>query len=179
MFFETQWVQYLKKLQLAYKGQFLAHKQSPLVFLDDGQGGIEYIGNEDRFLKWALYKFRYFDESKIQVYRKLALSEYIHLICKRKDFFRYAYLDIKIGEEEPQRVVFELFKSICPRTVKNFLHLCRGKYKNKAGYKISYEDTVVHRIVKNGYIQAGDISKTGASKSKIWDFRGELLDLRR
>lgn len=164
VFFETQWVQYLKKLQLAYKGQFLAHKQSPLVFLEDGQGGVEYIGNEDRFLKWALYKFRYFDESKIQVYRKLALSEYIHLICKRKDFFKYAYLDLKIGEEEPQRVVFELFKSICPRTVKNFLQLCRGKYKNKAGYKLDYEDTVVHRIVKNGYIQAGDISKTGASE---------------
>ena len=134
------------------------------MFLEDGQGGVEYIGNEDRFLKWALYKFRYFDESKIQVYRKLALSEYIHLICKRKDFFKYAYLDLKIGEEEPQRVVFELFKSICPRTVKNFLQLCKGKYKNKAGYKLDYEDTVVHRIVKNGYIQAGDISKTGASE---------------
>ncbi len=156
--FEAQWVQYLKKLQVAQKGHFLAHKQSPLVFFRSPEGELRYIGNEDNFLQWALRRFRYFDESKVQVYRKLALTEYVRLVNKRKELCKYAYLDLQIGEEgEPQRVVFELFQHICPKTVGNFLSLCKGKYTNKAGFKISYEGTVIHRVVKNGYIQGGDI----------------------
>ena len=152
-------------MQLEYQGHFLAHKQSPLVFLEHGDGGVTYIGNEDKFLKWALFKYRYFDDSKVQIYRRLALKEYTDLVNKRKDIFKYAFMDIQIGGEAPQRVVFELFQYLCPKTVKNFMSLCKGKYTNKAGFKIGYTGTVIHRIVKNGYVQGGDISKTGASKS--------------
>ena len=35
------------------------------------------------------------------------------------------YMDISIGGKPPERVVFELFSSVAPRTCKNFRLLCR------------------------------------------------------
>jgi Cyclophilin type peptidyl-prolyl cis-trans isomerase/CLD len=37
------------------------------------------------------------------------------------------YFEIKIGEEESQRVVFELFKQKVPKTVENFRCLATGE----------------------------------------------------
>lgn len=48
-------------------------------------------------------------------------------------------MDIKIGEAEPERIEFELYKNIVPKTADNFLELCKTKYKN----------AIFHRNIKN------------------------------
>ena len=58
---------------------------------------MTYIGNEEHFMKWALFKFRYSDDTKLGLYKKLAASEYRDIINHRKQEFKYAYMDFKIG----------------------------------------------------------------------------------
>ncbi|GIL69630.1 hypothetical protein Vretimale_10286 [Volvox reticuliferus] len=47
-------------------------------------------------------------------------------------------------------VVLELYTDIAPETCANFLRLVRGGQH-------SYEDTPIHRVVKSGWIQGGDV----------------------
>ena len=69
MFFETQWDEYLKKVQTELKGSFYQHKASPLVFLNDLN---MYIGDHTAFEAFVLEQFRYVDNSKMLIYNKMA-----------------------------------------------------------------------------------------------------------
>ncbi len=54
------------------------------------------------------------------------------------------------------RMVFELFKDLCPKTCGNFVALCTGeKGKSSNGTLLSYVNSIVHRVVHNGWIQGG------------------------
>lgn len=67
------------------------------------------------------------------------------------------------GDYGPHRVIVELFTSMAPRTCANFLALCTGEkgeaVQPSSGRKfpLHYTGSFVHRIVKDGWIQAGDI----------------------
>lgn len=67
------------------------------------------------------------------------------------------------GDYGPHRVIVELFARRCPRTVENFLALCTGSAgtaKDPATGKtfpLHYVGSPVHRVVKDGWIQGGDI----------------------
>jgi hypothetical protein len=39
----------------------------------------------------------------------------------------FTYFDIAVGEKQVRRLVFELFKSTCPKTCENFTKLCTGE----------------------------------------------------
>jgi cyclophilin family peptidyl-prolyl cis-trans isomerase len=67
------------------------------------------------------------------------------------------YFDIKIGEEPPERVIFQLFDEEVPKTCKNFRYLCSNGIFNKD--KPSYQDTSFHRIIKDFMLQGGDITR--------------------
>ena len=58
------------------------------------------------------------------------------------------------------RIVFELFKDDCPKTVENFRCLCTGeKGEGRTTFKpLHYKGTPIHRIVKGFIIQGGDFS---------------------
>lgn len=64
------------------------------------------------------------------------------------------YLDIRIEDEQPQRLVFELFKDVVPRTVENFRVFCTGE----RGPSLSYVGSIIHRIAKGYLFQGGDIT---------------------
>lgn len=56
------------------------------------------------------------------------------------------YFDIKIGTDEPERIVFELFMNATKRTAENFRALCTGeKGENERGVKLHYKNTKFHR----------------------------------
>lgn len=59
------------------------------------------------------------------------------------------------------RIVFELFKDDCPKTVENFRCLCTGERgEGRTTFKpLFYRGTPIHRIVKGFIIQGGDFSK--------------------
>jgi hypothetical protein len=63
-FFETQWEEYLKKTANKLKGVFYSHEESPLVILNDK----DYIGDQDKFLEYALHKFKFRDDTESKVY---------------------------------------------------------------------------------------------------------------
>lgn len=75
----------------------------------------------------------------------------------------YCTMDIRIGNRKPQRVVFELYSKDCPKTSQNFVQLCVGGDGPLTGEELRYKDCPFHRIVKNGWVQGGDVvGGTGA-----------------
>jgi cyclophilin family peptidyl-prolyl cis-trans isomerase len=52
----------------------------------------------------------------------------------------YVFMDVSINGMI-QKVVFELFSDIAPKTCDNFQKLCNGVFTNKQGEKLSYVGT--------------------------------------
>nr|XP_032836250.1 probable inactive peptidyl-prolyl cis-trans isomerase-like 6 [Petromyzon marinus] len=65
------------------------------------------------------------------------------------------FMDFAIDGEPAGRLLFELFTELCPRTCHNFRALCTGDGSERWP---SYKGSLVHRVVPNGWIQAGDIT---------------------
>ncbi|EGR30370.1 peptidyl-prolyl cis-trans isomerase, putative [Ichthyophthirius multifiliis] len=69
------------------------------------------------------------------------------------------FFDVQIGEENPERIEFELFKNIVPKTAENFRALCTGeKGVGKQGKQLSYKGSIFHRLIKDFMIQGGDFT---------------------
>lgn len=70
------------------------------------------------------------------------------------------FFDIQIGEKEPQRVTFELFKDVVPKTAENFRALCTGEKGQSAvsGHNLSYQGSLFHRVIKGFMMQGGDFT---------------------
>merc|ERR1719181_1755675 len=71
------------------------------------------------------------------------------------------YFDVKIGDAEPQRVTIGLFGDDVPKTVSNFVGLCKGDTGKKAssGQNLAYKGSKFHRIIPNFMIQGGDFTR--------------------
>lgn len=71
------------------------------------------------------------------------------------------FMDISIGEGPPERIVFELFADVLPRTAENFRALCTGEkgVGSSTGKPLHFKGTVFHRIIKGFMAQGGDFSK--------------------
>ncbi|KAL8100742.1 peptidyl-prolyl cis-trans isomerase CYP63-like isoform X2 [Apium graveolens] len=71
------------------------------------------------------------------------------------------FMDISIGEGPVERIVFELFADVVPRTAENFRALCTGEngVGSSTGKPLHYKGTVFHRIIKGFMAQGGDFSK--------------------
>lgn len=76
------------------------------------------------------------------------------------------FMDIALGPQSaPERVVFELFASVVPRTAENFRALCRG-----AAGGLSFKGSRFHRVIPGFVCQGGDITAgdgTGATRCRL------------
>ncbi|XP_072499135.1 probable inactive peptidyl-prolyl cis-trans isomerase-like 6 isoform X5 [Notamacropus eugenii] len=69
------------------------------------------------------------------------------------------FLEITVNKRPIGRLVFELYADLCPKTCHNFQTLCTGKAGfSRSGLKLHYKNTIFHRLVKNGWLQGGDIN---------------------
>ncbi|QDZ20495.1 cyclophilin-type peptidyl-prolyl cis-trans isomerase domain [Chloropicon primus] len=69
------------------------------------------------------------------------------------------YFDVKIGDEDAERVVFGLYGNTVPKTAKNFACLCSGSEgTGKSGKPLHYKDSVFHRIIPGFMCQGGDFT---------------------
>ena len=70
------------------------------------------------------------------------------------------YFDLAIGNNAPQRVEFELFKNVVPKTAENFRALCTGeKGVGKAGRPLHFKGSSFHRVIPNFMCQGGDFTR--------------------
>lgn len=68
-------------------------------------------------------------------------------------------------------------EDMCPRAVDNFVALCEGHRDAETNKLFKYQNTPVHRIVKNGWIQTGDfIDGSGKNSLAVVDPSGVFSD---
>ncbi|KAF0685086.1 Aste57867_22960 [Aphanomyces stellatus] len=75
------------------------------------------------------------------------------------------FLDLSIGDDSLGRLVIELRADVVPRTAENFRMLCTGDAKTAKGEPKRYLGCLVHRIVRDSHLQAGDIGGEGGSSA--------------
>lgn len=71
------------------------------------------------------------------------------------------FFDITIGGNAIGRIVMVLYDDIVPKTVANFLALCKGDSTKTAstGHALSFKGCSFHRVIKDFMIQGGDFTK--------------------
>ncbi|DAZ94535.1 TPA: hypothetical protein N0F65_002187, partial [Lagenidium giganteum] len=76
---------------------------------------------------------------------------------------KFVFLDFEVNGIVLPRVELELFHRTCPRTCDNFIAFCEGTVEDEDdGRKLlGYKGNDVHRIVRGGWIQAGDVTNNG------------------
>lgn len=82
------------------------------------------------------------------------------------------YFDINVDDKYIGRIIIQLFDDDVPKTCKNFRYLCSNGIFNEK--KPSYQDSIIHRVIKDFMIQGGDITrKDGTGGYSIY---GEQFD---
>ena len=65
-------------------------------------------------------------------------------------------MDVCIEGELIGKLTFELYKHLCPDTCANFVALCTGERGvSGSGVRLSYVNSLFHRVVKGGWVQGG------------------------
>eukprot|EP00903_Cladosiphon_okamuranus_P007163 g6955.t1 len=60
------------------------------------------------------------------------------------------FLDVKVGDKEPQRILFEPYANAFPKTFANSLHLCKDdKGKIPDVVPLHFNGSKFHRVIKN------------------------------
>lgn len=92
------------------------------------------------------------------------------------------FFDVKVGEKDAQRITFELFANVCPKTCANFLHLCKGdKGDTPEGIPLHYKGSKFHRVIKDFMLQCGDFTAgngTGGCSIYGEKFKDENFELK-
>mmetsp|Transcript_39578 Transcript_39578/g.119614 ORF Transcript_39578/g.119614 Transcript_39578/m.119614 type:complete len:386 (-) Transcript_39578:60-1217(-) len=69
------------------------------------------------------------------------------------------FMDIKIGDGEPERIEMVLFSKHYPKTAENFRALCTGeKGTGKSGKELTFKKSKFHRIIPGFMCQGGDFT---------------------
>lgn len=71
----------------------------------------------------------------------------------RTSFIKRVFFDTSLNGSPLGRIEFKLFDETVPKTVTNFLSLCKG---DKGG-NLHYKNTEFHRVIPQFMIQGGDI----------------------
>ncbi|XP_053398039.1 peptidyl-prolyl cis-trans isomerase-like [Mercenaria mercenaria] len=151
-FVEFEWDLYIDAKKKELRGETWTFQEKAITF----QNGKKIGGPED-FISWAKENYNYEEyrpDPLLQILTEEAYKDCLN--CKKHEF---VYLDIAIGAKPAGRLVLELFTDVVPKTCENFKALITGE-KGKSemsDYNLCYKNSLFHRIVRNGWIQGGDI----------------------
>ncbi|KAK2583995.1 hypothetical protein KPH14_006455 [Odynerus spinipes] len=148
---QVDWYEYLQKMKVRVGGKMWILKRHVAVFINDA-----FIGSDIEFLEYINESYVFHMQENIEYYDKLVKEYYKEFIQKTKRI--YVYFTFCLDGSTLGSLLFMLYSDLLPHTCKHFLNLCTGKYESLEGFATShYLNTSVHRIVKNGWIQLGDI----------------------
>ncbi|KAM6279712.1 putative inactive peptidyl-prolyl cis-trans isomerase-like 6 [Porphyrio hochstetteri] len=159
---EFAWHEYLQEKKKELRGEVWAYASAVMCFIDG-----QLLGDQKELLQWSCQEWDYRDFKPEALYQAIAEDFYSkHLkasqasstVSHRAYKHVFVYLEIAIEEQPIGRLLFELFSDACPRTCENFRALCSGGAKSRCdGRELTYKNSLFHRLVKNGWIQGGDI----------------------
>eukprot|EP00995_Heteronema_vittatum_P010351 NODE_579_length_1284_cov_17.198381_g417_i0.p1 GENE.NODE_579_length_1284_cov_17.198381_g417_i0~~NODE_579_length_1284_cov_17.198381_g417_i0.p1 ORF type:complete len:310 (+),score=100.22 NODE_579_length_1284_cov_17.198381_g417_i0:89-1018(+) len=162
--FPVQWEAHLDKIRERFGIERLSSAATCVVYSEDGEHlwcGNDFVDHICGITNFKL--FDYPDDSEDPAaYKNQAKIRYNQFLRQTGHAFCYLWIAID-GQRASEKVVVELFTDLCPRTCDNFRHLCigdMGEVKDTTSgdvIKLHYKDTPFFRIVKDGWIQAGDL----------------------
>lgn len=92
------------------------------------------------------------------------------------------FFDVKIGNKDAGKIVFELFNDVVPKTAENFRALCTGeKGTTSSGKPLHYKGSGFHRVIKQFMVQGGDFTEgngTGGESIYGAKFEDENFNLK-
>ncbi|XP_019393435.1 PREDICTED: peptidyl-prolyl cis-trans isomerase-like 6 isoform X1 [Crocodylus porosus] len=149
---EFAWHEYLQEKKKELRGEIWEYSSRVMCFVDG-----QLLGNEKKLLKWAFEKWNYQDFKPEALYQ--AITEDFCTKYTKNTQHVFVYLDAAIQEQPVGTLLFELYSDACPKTCENFRALCTGEAGiSRSGLQLTYKESIFHRIVKNGWIQGGDIA---------------------
>jgi peptidyl-prolyl cis-trans isomerase-like 6 len=149
---EFEWDLFVESKRKELRDEMWVFDDKAMAFANDA-----LIGSPQVFLRWAEQEHNYENFRPLPLYITLAEEAYnTHLASKKHD---YVYMDVTIGGVQAGRLLIELFSDIVPKTCANFRALCTGENgeSHYSEFRLHYEGSQFHRIVKNGWVQGGDI----------------------
>ncbi|KAF1467742.1 Problable inactive peptidyl-prolyl cis-trans isomerase-like 6, partial [Megadyptes antipodes antipodes] len=152
---EFAWHEYLQEKKKELRGEVWAYASSVMCFV-----GGQLLGDEKELLKWSYHEWDYRDFKPEALYQAIAEDFYAKYLKngQASSTHLFVYLEIAIEEQPVGRLLFELFSDACPRTCENFRALCAGGATSpRDGRELTYKNSLFHRLVKNRWIQGGDI----------------------
>lgn len=144
-------------LSMGTDPDYLQHKANVLCFEGAVAKPGKYIGAGRAFMSWLGETYGYSDKkTNAAMYERLAKLHLRHVI--KESGHTFVFFEIGVAGRSEGKIICELFDKACPKTVANFKALTEG---HEIG---CYKDTPVHRIVPQGWIQAGDIKSGNGDK---------------
>ncbi|XP_073223579.1 uncharacterized protein [Cicer arietinum] len=92
-----------------------------------------------------------------------------YIMAKKKN--PMVFLDVSIDGDPAERMVFELFYDVAPKTAENFRALCTGEkgVSSNTGKSLHYKGSFFHQIVKGSIVRGGDfINRNGTGGESIY-----------
>lgn len=172
--FETQYEFYIKDLMMEDSSFIEYENTKPLIYIidNDNQRKYKIIGSTKEFMEYITIECSFILEYNQKYYESLCKIEYESFLKTHKSKFIYMKMNIC-----QKLIVFELFNDICPITSTNFFNLCLNNEIKQGNQVFSYVNCEVFRVVRNGFLQSGDIknfsSSTRQGKSSNAEFEDE------
>ncbi|NXX90999.1 PPIL6 protein, partial [Centropus bengalensis] len=148
---EFAWHEYLEEKKKELRGEVWAYASSVMCFVNG-----HLLGNEKKLLKWSYHECGYRDCRPKALYRAIAKDFYTKYLKKSQATSRCQLRISRVFSSLTS--IWQLFSDACPKTCENFRVLCAGGAKSSCdGRELTYKNSLFHRVVKNGWIQGGDI----------------------
>ncbi|XP_070306086.1 probable inactive peptidyl-prolyl cis-trans isomerase-like 6 isoform X2 [Odocoileus virginianus] len=134
---EFAWHQYLQEKKRELKNEVWEYSSYVMCFIND-----ELLGDALDLQKWAHKVWDIVDFKPPALYEALTMDYSEKFLRDTKHNF--VFLDISIDLYPIGRLIFEI--------------LCTGKAGfSQSGIKLHYTGSIFHRVVRNGWVQGGDI----------------------
>ena len=142
----------------------------------------EYFGSIEEVKAFASnkYSIKDVDEYNTVYYGRLQREDFASSV---KSLGTLTYMEFEDGSRTrdastPQygKIIIELFEKSVPLACKNFRLLCTGELGATELAKLHYQGSPIHRVVKGGWMQAGDIVNGNGAGSYAAIGEGRVQD---